>query len=116
MVAQSCYCCHSVPNERLVNVGGQKAGTLDYKIVAWSQRKILHNFVRSNGSTNDPSSRDRLRQRFIAGMIADPEFSLQATAAANEKAEFGIASAKRAARAAKRIAAAQTNCSKQPSR
>ncbi|MEC8555146.1 MAG: cytochrome c family protein [Planctomycetota bacterium] len=108
MVAQSCYRCHTVPNERLVNVGGHKAGTRDFEIVTWSQGTIRHNFVRSNGSTNDPSSRDRLRQMFIAGMIADLEFSLRATAAATEKAKFGITSAKRAARAAKRIAAAQT--------
>lgn len=113
LVAQSCYRCHTVPNERLVNVGGHKAGSLDFEIVSWSQGSVRHNFVRSNGNTNDPSSRDRLRQMFIAGMIADLEFSLRATAAATEKAEFGLTSAKRASRAAKRLAAAQKKV-KQP--
>jgi hypothetical protein len=107
MVAQSCYRCHTVPDERLVNVGGHKAGSLDFEIVAWSQGMVRHNFVRTNGASNDPSSPERLRQMFVAGMIADLEFSLRATAAATEKANFGITSAQRASRAAKRLAAAQ---------
>lgn len=107
MVAQSCYRCHTVPNERLVNVGGHKAGSLDFEIVSWSQGMVRHNFVRSNGATNDPSDRDRLRKMFVSGMIADLEFSLRSTAAATEKAEFGVTSAKRADRAAKRLEAAQ---------
>lgn len=108
LVAQSCYRCHTVPDERLVNVGGHKAGSMDFEIVSWSQGTIRHNFVRSDGAANDPSSRNRLRQLFMAGMIADLEFSLRATAAATEKAEFGVNSAKRASRAAKRLAAAQS--------
>ena len=108
LVAQSCYRCHTVPNERLVNTGGHKAGSMDFEIVSWSQGMVRHNFVRTNGASNDPSSQTRLRQLFMAGMIADLEFSLRATAAATEKAEFGINSAKRASRAAKRLAAAQS--------
>ena len=107
LLAQSCYRCHTVPNERLVNVGGHKAGSMDFEIVSWSQGTVRHNFVRTNGATNDPSPRPRLRQMFMAGMIADLEFSLRATANATEKAEFGLNSAKRASRAVKRIAAAQ---------
>lgn len=108
LVAQSCYRCHTVPNERLVNIGGHKAGSMDFEIVSWSQGMVRHNFVRTDGASNDPSSQDRLRQMFVAGMIADLEFSLRSTAAATEKAEFGLNSAKRADRAAKRLAAAQS--------
>lgn len=108
MVAQSCYRCHTVPDERLVNVGGHKPGSMDFELVAWSQGSVRHNFLRSNGQTNDPSSIERLRQLFVAGMIADLEFSLRATAAATEKATFGVNSAGRAARAAKRLAAAHS--------
>lgn len=107
MVAQSCYRCHTVPSERLVNVGGHNAGSLDFEIVSWSQGSLRHNFVRSDGTSNQPSDRNRLRAMFVAGMIADLEFSLRATAAATEKATFGVTSAKRASRAAKRLAAAQ---------
>lgn len=108
LVAQSCYRCHTVPDERLVNVGGHKAGSMDFEFVAWSQGTLRHNFVRTNGQVNDPSSRERQRQMFMAGMIADLEFSLRATAGATEKADFGINAAKRASRAAKRLSAAQS--------
>lgn len=108
LIAQSCYRCHTVPDEKLVNIGGHNAGSLDFEFVAWSQGSLRHNFVRTNGQTNDASSKDRQRQMFMAGMIADLEFSLRSTAAATEKAEFGVNAAKRAARAAKRLAAAQS--------
>ncbi len=108
MVAQSCYRCHTVPDERLVNLGGHKAGSLDFEIVSWSQGMVRHNFLRTNGQSNDPSSPERMRQMFVAGMIADLEFSLRATAAATQKATFGVTAAGRASRAAKRLAAAQS--------
>ncbi len=108
MVAQSCYRCHTVPDERLVNVGGHKEGSMDFEMVSWSQGMIRHNFLRSDGKVNELSSPERLRQLFMAGMIADLEFSLRATAAATEKATFGINSAQRASRAAKRLQAAQS--------
>jgi hypothetical protein len=111
LLAQSCYRCHTVPDEELVNVGGHKAGSLDFEIVSWSQGLVRHNFVRSNGQTNDPSSRDRLRQMFVAGLIADLEFSLRSTARATAKADFGITSAKRAKRAADRLRSAQEKIS-----
>jgi len=107
LLAQSCYRCHTVPDEELVNVGGHKAGSLDFEIVAWSQGMVRHNFVRSSGKTNDPSSTERLRQMFVAGLIADLEFSLRSTAKATQKAEFGVTSAKRAKRAADRLKSAQ---------
>ncbi len=107
MVAQSCYRCHTVPDERLVNVGGHKAGSMDFEIVSWSQGTLRHNFLSSDGKINEPSSPERLRQMFVAGMIAELEFSLRATAAATEKATFGVNAAGRASRAAKRLSAAQ---------
>jgi hypothetical protein len=107
LVAQSCYRCHTVPDERLVNVGGHSPGSLDFELVSWSQGTIRHNFVRTDGKENLASDRDRLRLMFVAGMIADLEFSLRATAEATEKASFGITSAKRTARAADRLKSAQ---------
>jgi hypothetical protein len=108
MVAQSCYRCHTVPDERLVNLGGHKEGSMDFELVSWSQGMVRHNFLRSHGQNNEASSPERLRQLFLAGMIADLEFSLRATASATEKATFGINSAQRADRAAKRLQAAQS--------
>ncbi len=108
LVAQSCYRCHTVPDERLVNVGGHSAGSLDFELVSWSQGMIRHNFVRTDGKQNIESSPERLRLMFVAGMIADLEFSLRATAAATENSTFGLTSAKRASRAAERLKSAQS--------
>lgn len=107
LVAQSCYRCHTVPDEKLVNVGGHVAGSTNFEFVAWSQGKVRHNFVRTDGKVNDPSPLERTRLMFLSGMIADLEFSLRATAEATVKETYGVTSAGRAARAGKRIAAAQ---------
>jgi len=108
LVAQSCYRCHTVPDEKLVNVGGHVAGSLNFELVAWSQGTIRHNFVRSAGKANAPSDQNRMRLMFVSGMIADLEFSLRATAQATTKDTYGVTIAGRAARAAKRLTAAQT--------
>lgn len=106
-LAQSCYRCHTVPNEKLVNVGGHKAGSTDFELVAWSQGIVRHNFLDSGGKVNRPLSDDRLRVLYVVGLIADLEFSLRATAQATEKAPYGITSAQRADRAAKHLAELQ---------
>ena len=103
LVAQSCLRCHTTGDEELVNVGGHSAGSLDFEFVSWSQGTIRHNFVRTDGVTNEVSSQPRLRLMFVAGMIAELEASLRATAMATEKATFGLTAAKRAARAGARL-------------
>lgn len=108
LVAQSCYRCHTVPDEKLVNVGGHNAGSLDFEMVSWSQGTVRHNFVRTDGKTNAEESPARLRTLFVAGMIADLEFSMRATSQATEKATFGVTSAQRTARALERLKSAQS--------
>jgi hypothetical protein len=103
-VAQSCLRCHTTADEELVNVGGHSAGSLEFEFVSWSQGTILHNFVQSDGKANLPSSPERLRVMFVAGMIAELEASLRATAVATEKATYGITVARRGARSVKRLA------------
>ena len=102
-VAQSCLRCHTTADEELVNIGGHSAGSLDFEFVSWSQGMILHNFVQSDGKTNRPSSPDRVRVMFVAGMIAELESSLRATAVATEKATYGVTVARRGARSVKRL-------------
>ncbi len=106
LVAQSCYRCHTVGDEELVNVGGHHSGSLDFEFVAWSQGMVRHNFVRSDGKANRASPLPRLRVMFVAGLLADLESSLRAVATATEKATYGVTVAKRAARAAARLQSA----------
>lgn len=103
LVAQSCLQCHTVPNEKLVNVGTHKAGSEDFELVAWSQGIVRHNFLRTDGKANAASPVERLRVMYVVGQIADLEFSTRATALATEKSTYGMTSASRAARVAMRL-------------
>lgn len=103
LVAQSCLRCHTTADEELVNVGGHSAGSLDFEFVSWSQGTIRHNFVRSDGKVNEVRSAEQLRVMFVAGMIAELEASLRATAVATTKATYGVTVAGRANRATKRL-------------
>jgi len=103
LVAQSCLRCHTTADEELVNFGGHSVGSLDFEFVSWSQGTVRHNFVRTDGKSNDVSSPERLRVMFVAGMIAELEAGLRATAAATQKANYGVNAAKRTARAAARL-------------
>ncbi len=95
LIARSCLNCHTVPNEKLVNVGGHRAASTTFDLVAWSQGSIRHNFVRGNG-TNTPSSTERLRLMYVVGMMTDLEYSLRATAKATAVETYGYAVAARA--------------------
>jgi hypothetical protein len=103
LIARQCLACHTSPNERLVNVGGHHAGSADFELVAWSQGRVRHNFLRTDGAANAPASAARLRVMFVVGVMADLEASLRATASASEKAAFGVTAAKRAARQKRRL-------------
>ena len=93
-------------DEELVNVGGHSAGSLEFEFVAWSQGTLRHNFVTTEGKVNQIRSAEKLRVMFVAGMIAELEASLRATAVATRKATYGVTVARRGARAVKRLKSA----------
>lgn len=107
LIARSCYECHTIPHERLVNVGGHPATSTEFELLAWSQGTIRHNFLRTGGQANSESTPEKLRLLYVIGLIADLEFSARATAGATEKSIYGMAVAERSARAAERLFAAQ---------
>ncbi len=103
LVARSCLQCHTVPNEKLVNHGQHQAGSADFELVAWSQGRLRHNFLRTEGQSNATNPIERLRVMYVTGQIADLEFSTRATGLATERAEFGLTCASRAARVASHL-------------
>ena len=113
LVAQSCLRCHTTADEELVNVGGHTAGSLKFEFVSWSQGTIRHNFLDTDGKSNAQRSPEKLRVMFVAGMIAELEASLRATAVATQKATFGVTSAKRADRSMKRLQSVNAKISSQ---
>lgn len=103
LIASSCLNCHTVPNEKLVNVGGHFAGTDDFELVAYSQGSVRHNFLRTENTTNAESTGERLRLMYVVGLIVDLEYSTRATAQATEKSNYGLKVANRAAQKAVKL-------------
>ncbi len=105
-VAANCYGCHTVPNEKLVNVGGHAAGS-KFDLVAWTQGEVRHNVWYSK--ENNEATAARKRMMYIVGKALDLEFALRGIAKATQKAAYAVSMAKRASaarKAMKKIAAA----------
>ena len=95
-LAANCYGCHTVPNERIVNVGGHTAGS-KFELVRWSQGEVRHNLW----YTEDNTVADEQRQRslYVIGKMLDFEHALRGVAQATSSGEYAVAMAKRAKRA-----------------
>ncbi len=106
-LAENCYQCHLVPKEKLVNVGGHKAGSR-FELVAYSQGGNRHNFVRSgDGTQNIESSIERRRLLYIVGQALELEHSLRAVSKATQKAKYAVNMAKRVKITSKKLTAIQ---------
>ncbi len=101
-VAENCYSCHLVPNEKLVNVGKHPAGS-KIELVAWSQGEVRHNVWYSK--ENQVSPIERLRMIYLVGRALELEYALRGVAKATKKAKYAVKMAKRAKKARKRIKA-----------
>lgn len=95
-LAENCYGCHTVPNEKLVNVGGHTAGS-NFELVRWSQGEVRHNVWYTDDNTE--ASLERKRMLYIIGKMLDFEYALRGVAKATEGAEYAKSMAKRAKKA-----------------
>ena len=95
----SCFGCHTVPDERLVNVGGHSTGSTGFELVEWSQGAIRHNFLESfltgDGTVNAERSLAEKRALYVAGRALDLEYSLRGMAQAQEDGIYAKAMARR---------------------
>jgi hypothetical protein len=66
-LAKTCYGCHVVPEEDLVNKGGHRAGSA-FELVSWSQGEVLHNTWYSKGKDNVPASAERNLMLYLVGL------------------------------------------------
>jgi hypothetical protein len=94
-VAQNCFQCHIVTDEKLVNVGGHAAGSPDFELLAYSQGEVRHNFFDSGGKVNADDPLPRKRLLFTVGTLLDLEYSLRAVGRATEKATYALTYAHR---------------------
>jgi hypothetical protein len=92
-VAANCYGCHTVPNEKLVNVGGHAAGS-KFELVSWSQGEVRHNVWYSK--ENNAAAPERKRMMYIIGKTLDLEYALRGVAKATTKDTYATSMARRA--------------------
>ena len=97
-----CYACHTVNDEKLVNQGGHNPGS-DFEMVAWLAGEVRHNFVRTKGSRNLPTSIERKRLFYVIGQIKTLEAAVRETGVARENGEFVDARSARRRRALERL-------------
>lgn len=99
-VVSNCFSCHTVPDEKLVNVGGHSTGSGNFEFVSWSQGELRHNFLQSfltgDGSENVQRALPRQRMMYVVGRLVDLEFSLRGIAAATEEGIYLKAMLRRA--------------------
>jgi len=93
-VAANCFSCHTVPEEKLANVGGHTAGS-DFELVAWSQGEVRHNLQKSAGKVNEPAPPPGKRMLYIVGRALDLEYGLRGLAKATEAGKYAESMTKR---------------------
>jgi hypothetical protein len=97
-VAANCFSCHTVPEEKLVNVGGHKAGS-NFELVSWLSGEVRHNLQKSGGKVNAPIPIERQRMLYMIGRALDLEYSLRGLAAASADGAYAKAMLDRVAAA-----------------
>lgn len=94
-LARNCFQCHTVPYEKLVNVGGHTPGS-KFELVSWLQGEVRHNYVASKGKKNSEASSKRKRVLFLVGKAVELEYNLRGVAKATKKATYAVKMARRA--------------------
>jgi hypothetical protein len=79
----SCYRCHLVPDETLVNVGGHVNGG-EFDLPARFEA-IRHNFVRGQRKENAATPPERNRQLYVLGLALELEHGLRGLAEARQE-------------------------------
>ncbi|MDA8019179.1 MAG: hypothetical protein MPN21_17200 [Thermoanaerobaculia bacterium] len=101
-LASTCYGCHTVPNEKLVDVGRHSLGSTDFDLVARTDQ-IRHNFLDSylngDGSVNAERSVAHRRRLAVIGRMLTLEHALRGLAGATGDGVYAKAVQRRLRRA-----------------
>lgn len=87
-LARSCFGCHIIDDEELVNVAGHPTRSAGFNVVSWSQGSMRHNFFRTGGRENAFSKPERLRVMYVVSILTEIEYSLRAAAKSTAKARY----------------------------
>ena len=106
-VAANCFQCHTVPNEKLVNVGGHSTGS-EFELVKRVDT-IRHNFLQSfltgDGTQNAERSPEQRRVMYVTGRALALEYSLRSVAKATEAGLYEKAAIRHTRRAVSELRA-----------
>lgn len=103
-VAASCFACHTVPEQELVDVGGHTAGSAGFELVAATQGAMRHNFLASSltgdGTVNRERPPEERRLMYLMGRAVALEYALRAAAEATEPGTYARNAGRRVQEAA----------------
>lgn len=91
-VSKSCFECHVVDDEQLVNQAGHPALSVDFEILSWYSGEVNHNFLIERGSGGlkkhanelQPIPITRKRMLYLNGKLLHLAYLLQGIAGAND--------------------------------
>jgi DNA-binding phage protein len=92
----NCYGCHIMNDEKIVNRGGHSASTASFNLLTWSQGEVRHTILHTGNKDNPAATPEHRRRLYVLGIILETEFCFRAVARATEKANYGVALARRA--------------------
>mgnify|MGYP003640095454 CR=1 FL=1 len=91
-MTKTCYECHVIDDEQLVNLAGHPAVSEQFEFLSWYSGEVTHNFlvqvagksVKSHSDVLQPISANRQRMLFLTGKLQHLSFSLRALARAKD--------------------------------
>lgn len=91
----SCYQCHVMSDEKIVNVGGHPPASEGFNLLTWSQGEVRHTMLHTDYKANPEATPAHRRRLFVLGLILEVEYGFRAVARATERAPFGLTLARR---------------------
>lgn len=86
-IADNCYSCHIISDEKLVDVGRHPVADGTFKLASHTQGKMRHNFVSGKGR-NIAASAQRKRLFYVVGQSLELQYLLRALAQTKTKRNF----------------------------
>ncbi|NRB76889.1 MAG: hypothetical protein HRU46_21220 [Verrucomicrobiales bacterium] len=91
-VTQTCYECHVIDDEQLVNLAGHPAMSEDFEILSWYSGEVAHNYLvqesgratKRHSETLQPVPQERRRMLYLTGKLQHVAFTLRAIARAKD--------------------------------
>ena len=102
-LGSSCYQCHVMNDEKIVNVGGHPPLSEGFNFLTWSQGEVRHTMIHTDYQENPAATPAHRRRLYVLGLVLEVEFGLRAVAQATERGAYGLTLARRVDAARKQL-------------